>query len=218
MKLVSPSDVLTFWFDKTIHGTLDSIKARMRLWFGRASTEFEEIQANNVDLLESLVNNTCPIDIWDIENDPKAAMAKVIVLDQFSRSIFRGTARAFASDEICASLVRHIVTEKDWFLTKYSPIERLFLCVSIQHSEHMENQTLGVSLLPQVAHGASDDIVHYFANSKGFSTEHHDVIQRFNRFPHRNELLVCEKNNLCILMFHDIYIYILFILIFYNCL
>ena len=118
-------------------------------------------------------------------------MAKVIVLDQFSRCAFRGTAKAFAGDEICASLARSIIedTEKNWFFDKYSPIERFFLTVSMQHSEKVENQELGVAQVEILGRDADPEIDAYFKASKGFYLSHYEVVKKFGRFPHRNELL-----------------------------
>ncbi len=127
-----------------------------------------------------------------------AAMAKVIVLDQFSRSVHRGTGKAFAGDEICAALIRRIIEavdaddeKSDWFFGKFSPVERFFLIVSIQHSEILSNQELGVANAGKIGYGCPNpEIGAYFSSLKGFPMEHHDVIKQFGRFPHRNELLV----------------------------
>jgi uncharacterized protein (DUF924 family) len=235
MKLTTPQEVVDYWFGESRKNIddLDVIKQRMGLWFGRASPEFDAIQTGddhmvlytfirltlfivdvleNAALIDALLEDTCDKSVWKIDSDPQAALAKVIVLDQFSRSVHRGTARAFAGDEICASLIRDILeaskntpadnesdnkypetrqTKADWFFGKYSPVERFFLIVSIQHSEIFSNQALGVQYSSSIGHGCSNpEIGAYFLSLKGFPMEHHDVIQRFGRFPHRNDLLV----------------------------
>lgn len=190
--LSTPDEVLSYWFAATVDGNVASIEERMKLWFFGGSTSFDEIQRNNSELITNLENDTVDKEIWQCEDDPEAALAKVIVLDQFSRSVYRGTAKAFKNDEVCALLINKII-EKGWFITEYSPIERFFLCVALQHSEKLENQTLGVEIASQVGFGASEDIVSFFKNLKGFPLEHYDVIQRFGRFPHRNILLDRES-------------------------
>jgi uncharacterized protein (DUF924 family) len=202
--LQSPDDVIAYWFGATIHGSLESIQERMKIWFFRSSPEFDAVQVANKALIEQLAVDPHSAG-WQVDEDPKALLAVIILLDQFSRSVFRGTPQAFASDELCADLIDRIalrspsfpkeepaanVLAGSWFLERYSPIERFFLCVALQHSEKLSHQTTGIHIASLVGHGASDDIIHYFANLKGFPMEHHDVIQRFGRFPHRNVILV----------------------------
>jgi uncharacterized protein (DUF924 family) len=96
---------------------------------------FHDFFQENLELINHLLNNSVDPAIWNIEEDPHAALAKVIVLDQFSRSAHRGTANAFAGDEICAALVRRMVisgsSEEDstgkmhnWFFDKFTPMEQ----------------------------------------------------------------------------------------------
>jgi uncharacterized protein (DUF924 family) len=145
---------------------------------------------------------------WNVAEDPSAALAKVIVLDQFCRSAYRGTSKAFAGDEICAHIVKTLIIEKKWFFEKYSPTERFFLVVSIQHSENLLNQKLGVAHAHQVGRGADPEVGEYFCSLKGFPNEHHDVIERFGRFPHRNKLLVSVYINLFSLLCLFSFLYI----------
>lgn len=184
-KLTTPDEVLEYWFADSVNGTVDLINARMALWFFRSSAEFEAIQTANAGLIDFIVAGSIG---WDIEENPMATLAAVIVLDQFSRSVYRGTAKAFAADELCAKIVKRAL-DKGWYLTHYSPIERMFLVLSLQHSEEMANQELGMQLVNLVGSGGNEEIINYFANIKGFQSEHYDVVKRFGRFPHRNELL-----------------------------
>ncbi|RYH05822.1 DUF924 domain-containing protein [archaeon] len=188
--LTSPRDVLEYWFVNTRNGVLSSIQQRMAVWFFRSVPDFEAVQLENEGLIDKCANDETG---WDLEHDHEAVMATVIVLDQFSRAVHRGTARAFESDEKSAAIIRRMLLETDWFIIKYSPIERLFLIVALQHSEKMENQELGVSLAPRVGENATEDIIEYFESIKGFPMEHYDVIKQFGRYPHRNELLSRES-------------------------
>lgn len=199
-----PTEVLDYWFGDTRHGTLSAIQDRMRLWFFRASAEFDAIQQENMELIEQLKADAVGFG-WDIETDPKALMAMIIVLDQFSRSVHRGNALAFANDEQCAELIARLVLKKrldanpiddlngmsnTWFLDEYSPIERFFLCVALQHSEQLCHQEQGIRAAKLIAINADDEMAEYFRNLKGFPMEHYEVIKRFGKFPHRDILLV----------------------------
>ncbi len=139
-----------------------------------------------------MIQDTCDKSVWNINDDPHAAMAKVIVLDQFSRCAHRGTPKAFAGDEICAALSKSIIEdqEKNWFLNKYSPIERFFLTVSLIHSELLSNQELALATAPRCGEDCGPEIDAHFKGSTGFHQSHYNVIKRFGRFPHRNEHLV----------------------------
>ena len=113
--------------------------------------------------------------------DPRAALALVILLDQFPRNLFRGQARAFAGDARARALATRIVDSgRDQVLT---PIERSFLYLPFQHSEALADQERSVGLflaLPDTAWRA--EVVRY-------AEAHRDVIVRFGRFPHRNQTL-----------------------------
>lgn len=206
----SPNEVLDYWFGNTRHGALVDIQDRMRFWFFRSSPEFDAVQLDNIQLVENLAADPTSLG-WDIERNPGALMALIIILDQFSRSVFRGTAKAFQSDEFCANMIARIVLkninctilndEKEidnwlkssWFIEEYSPIERFFLCVALQHSEQLGHQETGIKIANYVGSGASEGIKEYFRNLKGFPMEHYEVIQRFGRFPHRNLILVRHR-------------------------
>jgi uncharacterized protein (DUF924 family) len=185
MLLQNPDDLYEYWFGNSINGSLEVIQEHMKLWFFGVSPEFDQVQKDSINLISQLGRN---MNFWNSNEDPRGAVATIIVLDQFSRSVFRGTAQAFQYDEQCADLINEILA-KGWF-ENYSPIERFFLIVSLQHSEKLVNQELGVQNAKKVGLNADENIIQYFANLKGFPHEHYEVILQFGRFPHRNELLV----------------------------
>lgn len=119
---------------------------------------------------------------------PDGVLARVILLDQFTRCIFRGTAKAFQYDHLASQLVLKVYN--DGLLHSFKPIQRFFLGVAIQHAEDIAMQRVGVDIANAVADGASDKLKEYFRNIKGYPMEHHDVVLRFGRFPSRNAALV----------------------------
>lgn len=118
-------------------------------------------------------------------------LARVLLLDQFPRCVFRGAPRAFQHDPLARRLVTRVVQEQ-WFAAPgvFVPIQRLFLGVALQHSEDMDSQRLGVQLAERVAEGAGEDMRGWVRGLRGYPLEHHDVMQRFGRFPGRNDALV----------------------------
>lgn len=113
--------------------------------------------------------------------DPRAALALVIMLDQFPRNLFRLQARAFAGDARARALAtRAVDAGRDQAL---APIERCFLYLPFEHSELLADQERSVALheaLPETTWRA--EVVRY-------AEAHRDVILRFGRFPHRNQTL-----------------------------
>jgi uncharacterized protein (DUF924 family) len=108
---------------------------------------------------------------------PRPALAAVIVLDQFSRNMFRGTPRAFAADPLARRLAREaIALGVDLAMTN---TERMFLYLPFQHSEDPADQALSVDLIGQLG----DE------NWTRYAEAHKSIIDRFGRFPHRNAVL-----------------------------
>lgn len=106
---------------------------------------------------------------------PRGALAYVIVLDQFSRNMFRGTARMFASDARALAAARAAIGRGDD--RQLAPAEQTFLYMPFMHSEDLADQERAVELFR--AHG----------DEASYAVRHRDIIRRFGRFPHRNELL-----------------------------
>lgn len=111
------------------------------------------------------------------KDDPRALLAAIILLDQFSRNIYRGSAEAFATDALARSLAR-IALEHGWDLSM-STVERQFLYMPFMHSENLEDQALCVRLFEALG----DPFILDFAH------RHAAQIVRFGRFPQRNEAL-----------------------------
>jgi uncharacterized protein (DUF924 family) len=108
---------------------------------------------------------------------PLESIAAVIVLDQFPRNVFRGSARAFATDALALAIAQHAIANGlDLQLTQQ---QRLFLYMPFQHSEDRAVQARSIELFEQL--GIADNL--------DYAHRHKDIIDRFGRFPHRNEVL-----------------------------
>src|SRR5471030_2675336 len=154
-------EVLAFWFSH-----------RDRWW--RCSADFDEELRRRFGSLHDEVLNR---EHEDWRETPAGALAYVLVLDQFSRNLFRGDARAWRSDDRALAASREALARgDDAALTKDG---RTFLFMPFMHSEELADQERGVAL--------------FAANEEGeglrAAERHLDVIRRFGRFPHRNALL-----------------------------
>jgi uncharacterized protein (DUF924 family) len=156
-------DVIHFWFEELG-------EAR---WFAKSDAIDVQIRDRFLQLHERLVEHdgfrVCA---------PRSILAAVIVLDQFSRNLFRADARAFAADPIARRLSRAAIEQG--FETKLRDSqEKYFLYLPFEHSEDREDQALAQTMIQQLG------------NEKWtrYASAHMSVIERFGRFPHRNEAL-----------------------------
>ena len=108
---------------------------------------------------------------------PRAMLALVIVLDQFSRNIFRGQPRAFAADPIARQVARAAIAQG--FDAAMSAHERLFFYLPFEHSEERADQAFAVELMTRLGN----------ADWTRYALAHKEIIDRFGRFPHRNAIL-----------------------------
>lgn len=116
---------------------------------------------------------------WD--SDPHGALARIILLDQFTRNAFRETPRAFAGDGRALAAARSMVdTGRDRML---DALEREFVYLPFEHAEDMAMQERSVALFNALATGSG------LADIADYALRHRDIIARFGRFPHRNRIL-----------------------------
>ena len=108
---------------------------------------------------------------------PLTALAGVILFDQFPRNMFRGHADQFATDHLARGIARAAVDRK--FDDELAPTERGFLYMPFEHSEDRADQRRSMLLFTALG----DDYL------LGYAKKHHDVVDRFGRFPHRNAIL-----------------------------
>jgi len=156
---MAPASVLEFWFQQD-----------RKAWFEKNSAFDEQVRQRFLPHYEMAVAGQ----LADWQGEPKNCLALVILLDQFPRNMFRGTARAFAADAQARDAARTIL-DQGWDRA-FSPDERMFAYLPFEHSESLEDQERSLRLFE-----GNDN--HEWAR------RHWDIIRRFGRFPHRNALL-----------------------------
>ncbi|MFS2005785.1 DUF924 family protein [Duganella sp. CT11-25] len=127
---------------------------------------------------------------WDAEG-PQAALARILVLDQFTRNVYRGTPLAFAGDHQALQAALDMVdAEEDLALPS---LQRAFVYMPFEHAEDMAMQERAVALFTRMANAegatASPAASKGIAGMLDFARRHREVIRRFGRFPHRNAIL-----------------------------
>ena len=162
-----------------------SIEDCLTLWFGKSEQTDSEIRLRFGAGVALACEGCCDHWAGDLGN-PRALVALVIMLDQFPRNVYRGTARMYAGDAHCRALVKRAL--RAGVGEPLRPIERVFLCLALTHSEVLEDQHRCIQEWGRVeAELASDDPLRAFHD---IFQRHLDVIRRFGRFPHRNEVLL----------------------------
>lgn len=156
-------DILSFWFDEIDH----------KKWWV-ADPEFDALIR---DRFGELLAQASQGELHAWRSGSRGRLAEIIVLDQFSRNVHRGTALAFSSDVIALVLAQEAITAGA--LGGLSPIECNFLLMPFMHSES------------QVIHAWAEQLYrdHAPGNNLEFELKHKAIIDRFGRYPHRNSIL-----------------------------
>jgi uncharacterized protein (DUF924 family) len=142
-------------------------------WFKKSEALDGAIAANFADAVEQALAGR----LDGMAVDAEGALALVILLDQFPRNLFRGTARAFAGDGHARRVAEQAIARNfDRFMPRYSA---MFLYLPFEHSENLADQERSVQLLGSL----QDD------NLTKYAVAHRDIVARFGRFPHRNAAL-----------------------------
>lgn len=180
--MAEPEEVLAFWFPPGHDADLETHSRQFEWWFDGGADD--DILARFVPTLEAAIDGR--LESWT--EAPRSRLALIVVLDQFSRSVYRGSARAYAQDpKACRLAVDGI---DGGFYDRLSAVwEKLFFSLPLSHSEelalHERNVALGAALVEQ----APADLRPLYEFSAEQARGHRDVVARFGRHPHRNALL-----------------------------
>jgi uncharacterized protein (DUF924 family) len=157
------SKVLGFWFDEL----------EPKDWFEVNA----EVDAKIAESFSALHKQLSEADTKDLAPDPDTALAATIVLYQFSRNMFRKTGKAFAFDGKALAIAKSAVERG--FVEQVPEKRRTFFRMPFMHSEDIDDQQRCLDLFL----AAGDE------NSAKYAREHLEIIRRFGRFPHRNQVL-----------------------------
>ncbi|MGB1479729.1 MAG: DUF924 family protein, partial [Marinobacter salsuginis] len=125
------------------------------------------------------------LDHW--RSEAGGILAEIILLDQFSRNIFRGGAMAFDQDRQARKLCRQAMQKgQDMML---APVHRAFLYMPLQHSELKEDQDMSVECYEQLARSTQGILADFMGSFLQSARDHRAIIQQYGRFPHRNKAL-----------------------------
>jgi uncharacterized protein (DUF924 family) len=163
---VTPSELLDFWFSQN-----------RKAWFEKNPAFDEQIRGRFLALFGQALRGE--LNPW--RREPAGCLALVILLDQFPRNMFRGSAKAFEGDSLARDAAR-IILDNEWDKSMTLD-QRMFAYLPFEHSESMADQERCLALMKEIA--VSPDT----ADLPKWAEAHLVIIRRFGRFPHRNAAL-----------------------------
>jgi uncharacterized protein (DUF924 family) len=174
--------ILQFWFG-TEGNALEVAKQRAELWWGKSPATDANIRERFGALRQLAVQGE--LDAW--EQSSRGRLALIILVDQMSRNIFRDQLEAFTYDYLA----------QEWCLDgldlgadeQLQPIERVFFYLPLEHSELRVDQARSVGLFLELSKQVPDAQRELFAGYLAFAQQHQRIVDRFDRFPHRNRIL-----------------------------
>jgi uncharacterized protein (DUF924 family) len=173
--------IVDFWF-----GPADSPEFGQprKVWFVKNPAFDDEIRTRFMPRITAALAR--PADQMPAASAPaQDILAEILLLDQFTRNVFRNTARAFAGDARARQLAAHLVASGGHLTL--SPLQRTFAYLPFEHSEALADQDRAVTLFSEL-HAAHPDAPG-IASNLDYAHRHRDIIVRFGRFPHRNVAL-----------------------------
>ena len=164
---MNPDDVLGFWFRELTPAQ----------WY-KKDTALDEVVCERFGELQT---RAAQCELFEWREYIEGRLAEIIVLDQFSRNIFRDSAQAFATDTLALALAQEAVSNHD--TGQLDPTHRAFLYLPYMHSESREIHNIAVTLFSEAGMESNLD----------FERKHKVIIDQFGRYPHRNEILGRES-------------------------
>lgn len=158
-----PASILKFWFDDIEHS----------LWF-KKDDEFDQLLIERFGELHTKARQG---ELYAWRESALGRLAEIIVLDQFSRNMFRNSAKAFAQDPMALALAQEAIRIGDDL--KLNTMERTFLYMPFMHSESLAIHEIAVELFTRNG----------IQNNLDFELKHKNIIEQFGRYPHRNAVL-----------------------------
>ncbi len=182
--LTAPEAVLEAWFgaDAASPAVLETQAPK---WFNGGETFDRLLTERFQTLLETL--SAGPL-AWNwAARGPRQRLAALIVLDQMSRNIFRGSPRAFAQDLLALHLCKDGLEAGE--NETLSEVERVFYYLPLEHSEAIEDQMRSVALFEALHAEAREPFKDFAKKTLDYARDHLGAIRQFGRFPHRNAVV-----------------------------
>lgn len=174
-------EILSFWFGDPPEG--EERPTGVALWFGKSAQVDRAIERRFGKLVEKA--KAGQLDAW--ASTARGRLALILLLDQFSRNIFRDTPEAYAGDEKALALCLDGLDEEQD--KQLGALERAFFYMPAMHAEDFDMQLTSVEVFAELASSAPPEHAATCESFLKHAEKHRDVVERFERFPHRNAIL-----------------------------
>jgi uncharacterized protein (DUF924 family) len=175
--MTNSREVLDFWFGDA------PLKPNGKLWFTGGKAADQEIKQHFGAAVQAALDG----ELSDWQQQPRSALALIVLLDQFTRNLFRGSARAFEGDP--AALELCLAGIESGFPDHLHVLEAAFFFMPLEHSESMAMQDLCVQKFEELLQRSESESRDYIGSNLDYALSHRQIIQQFGRYPHRNETL-----------------------------
>ena len=155
--------IIDFWFSDDM----------AKQWFNSTPELDLKIKSNFEEIYQSAVNGE--LDHW--QTSPLGCLALILLFDQFPLNMYRGKEQSFATESRSRAVAEQAINNS--FDEKLSDQQKVFVYMPYMHSEDLEDQAKGIELYSKA--GLKENL--------RFAKHHHDIVERFGRFPHRNKIL-----------------------------
>lgn len=176
------ADIADFWLADSLESP-EKAAARRDWWYEGGVPVDDEIRARFGDL----VPRACARELISWQDTPDGALALILLLDQFTRNLYRNTVEAYAGDACAFEIVNHAIDQG--LDAALHPVARIWLYHPFHHSEDVTEQDRGLGLLRDLRQEADPAWHAYVERSIKGWTRHRDIVAKFGRFPHRNAVL-----------------------------
>lgn len=181
--MITPESILQFWFGDDPAVVTEE---KTKLWFGKEAATDKAIE-QFIEIREQAVAG----DLVGWLQSANGMFAQIILIDQFSRNLFRGNAAAFEYDRLAQALATTMVAE-NWD-QQLTTAQRVFVYLVFEHAEDRFKQAQSVGFFTQLLREVPADQKQVFENFLQYAKFHQNIIERFGRFPHRNQALGRES-------------------------
>lgn len=179
-------EILNFWFGN-LEPKSPPEKDKEKLWF----TKSEETDQKIKELFTTSLENFNSEKFEEVLTSAEKSFATVILLDQFSRNIYRNTAKSFEKDALCLELTTKAIALG--YDKAFHPTKRIFFYLPLEHTENLKIQEQCVAIFEELLIEVDESLKSKMLFFKDYAIKHLEIIKRFGRFPHRNSILGRES-------------------------
>jgi len=177
--MTSHQNILHFWFGDDKNTPLQNAE----MWWKQDN----DLDAQIKETFEESLKEALEAKLESWRKTPHGCLAYIILLDQFSRNMYRNTPQAFKQDVL--ALAASLSGQRNNFDRELSIVERWFFYMPMMHSEDLDMQRRCVEVYEQLLEETPEKLKKTVEGALDYAVRHMKVIERFGRFPHRNKIL-----------------------------